>query len=296
VELCVSQNQTNCTIDPANYGDAIVAMDLHDGHVVWSQIFAGSHGLDVWTTACFSNSNPNGACPAAPGPDFDFAQAPMLFTINVTSTANDNTTNTTTLIDVLGVGQKSGLFMVLRRDTGALVWTTYVGPGGVCGGMQWGSAIDDKRIYVAVSNCDFQFFKLNNGLWINVGFWAALDRNTGAVLWQTPDPRAAEDKARAQGPLTITAGGILFAGSEAGDMHALDASNGNILWTYSTNGKVKGGATVVNGQVYWGSGDGNLYSFALGAVSAALTATATAWLPMCCTLLIWTTLNRHPSW
>ena len=41
---------------------------------------------------------------------------------------------------------------MVAADTGELVWETKVGPGGILGGMQWGSANDGKTIYTASSN------------------------------------------------------------------------------------------------------------------------------------------------
>jgi polyvinyl alcohol dehydrogenase (cytochrome) len=43
-----------------------------------------------------------------------------------------------------------------------------------------------------------------------------------------------------------------------GHMYALDAATGNVLWSYSTPGAVIGGASIVGGQVFWGSGYAHL--------------------------------------
>src|SRR5262249_23666004 len=48
-------------------------------------------------------------------------------------------------------GQKSGIY-ALNPDTGTVLWDTKVGPGLQLGGMEWGSASDGKRIYVAIGN------------------------------------------------------------------------------------------------------------------------------------------------
>ena len=77
---------------------------------------------------------PNGD-PATAGPDYDFAQGPMLL---------DD--------ELVGAGQKSGMFWAFKRKTGELAWKTQVTPGGVTGGLQWGSATDGRRIFVAAAN------------------------------------------------------------------------------------------------------------------------------------------------
>jgi len=54
--------------------------------------------------------------------------------------------------NIVGWGQKSGIYWALNADNGNIVWSTPVGPGGLAGGIQWGTATDGQRIYVAVSN------------------------------------------------------------------------------------------------------------------------------------------------
>ena len=41
-------------------------------------------------------------------------------------------------------------------------------------------------------------------------------------------------------------------------MFALDATNGNTLWSFAPGSSVNAGATIVNGTVYWGSGYSHL--------------------------------------
>ena len=55
-------------------------------------------------------------------------------------------------MDLVGAGQKSGQYWALDPDTGAVVWVTQAGPGGTAGGLQWGSAVDGKRVYTANAN------------------------------------------------------------------------------------------------------------------------------------------------
>jgi polyvinyl alcohol dehydrogenase (cytochrome) len=173
---------------------------------------------------------------------------------------------------------------VVNPDTGADVWNTQVGPGGTLGGLQWGSAVDGKRIYTAVSNNGFEEHLMKTGPGNNTsvkgGFWAALDAATGAVVWET-----AANKPPAVGPypdgavatntgMVTVANGVVFAGSMdfAGTMYAFNAATGQTLWSFESGGSVNSGAAVVDGNVYWGSGYANfgfgtgnnkLYSFGL---------------------------------
>ncbi len=50
------------------------------------------------------------------------------------------------------------------------------------------------------------------------------------------------------------ANGVLYASSFAGQMYALDATNGNILWSFASGGSVIDRPSIVDGVVYWGSG------------------------------------------
>ena len=58
---------------------------------------------------------------------------------------------------VLVVGQKSGVVHALDPDQeGKILWQTRIGKGGPLGGIMWGSAADQDRVYVA--NSDLRFF------------------------------------------------------------------------------------------------------------------------------------------
>ena len=158
--------------------------------------------------------------------------------------------------------------MALNPDTGEIVWSTQVGPGGVAGGMMWGSAYDGERIYVASTNSEFKPWTLLDGSSIYYGFWSALDPATGEILWQSANPAMHQ----ANGAVT-TANGVVFACSmdDDGYMFAMDAATGQFLWSFASGGSCAAGASIVDGTVYWGSGYGSfggspndkLFSFGL---------------------------------
>lgn len=231
---------------PANLVDAVVALDTRTGAIKWSfrglkwglQAFGIADGTDDWNVACFLP--PFTACPAETGPDFDFASAPNL----ITYTAADGSTR-----QLLGAGQKSGIYYALDPDTGALLWQTQVGPGSSLGGMEWGSASDGKRIYVSIANL--------YGIPTQVGgagSWAALEPETGKIIWQTGDPNGAISI----GPVTV-AGKAVFVSSMGGNprdhtMLALNAETGQTIWSFAAGSSVNAGPAVVDGVVYWGAG------------------------------------------
>ena len=240
--VCRAPGAAGCSpAAPDNYIDSIVALDLGTGRLAWA---TPTLPADVSTN--FDRAD---------GPDYDFAQGPMLFTTEIDGRS----------AAVLGVGQKSGVYWALDPATGRVLWKTEVGPGSRLGGMMWGSATDGKRIYVSIGNAAHTPVTIASAdgrtRTITGGFWAALDPATGAVLWRTPDPQGALDV----GALTV-ANGVVFAGSLApqGDnMYALDAATGAVRWAFASGGSVAGGPAVVDGAVYWGSG------YRIGAVSGA---------------------------
>jgi polyvinyl alcohol dehydrogenase (cytochrome) len=133
------------------------------------------------------------------------------------------------------------------------VWGTQGGPGSTLGGIEWGTATDGKRIYAAETNYNRTAYAIPGGHTINYGSWAALDAATGQVVWQTPDPKGGIDL----GP-TVVANGVVYAGSLTGDMYALDANNGKVLWSYHGEGASNASPAVVDGTVYWGNGYNHL--------------------------------------
>jgi polyvinyl alcohol dehydrogenase (cytochrome) len=229
---CVNPGQTHCKPLPADdHIDSIVALDLGTGHVRWAH-----HTLtaDTWTM-----SQPNSS------PDFDFGAGPNLYTTRIHGKPTD----------VLGAGQKNGMYYALDPATGRLIWSTQAGPGGVLGGIEWGTSTDGKRIYAAITNGSHKSYTYTtfNGRkgTTKGGLWTALDAATGAILWQTADP---EGGAYITDGFVSSANGVVYAGSSGGNFYAMDAKSGKIEWTFPSGGAVWSGATIVDGVVYWGSG------------------------------------------
>jgi polyvinyl alcohol dehydrogenase (cytochrome) len=236
-DVVACQNATptaNCTA-PDDFFDAALALDLKTGQVKWSKKLQGS---DTWTVACITSSGPNPNCPVPSSPDFDLGgSGPNL------------------VGNIVGFGQKSGIFWALNPDDGNIVWSTPVGPGASLGGIEWGTATDGKRIYVAIANSDHLPYTLvPAGQKITWGAWSALDVATGKILWQTADPTADTID---RGSVSV-ANGVIYAGSNSGQMYALDAITGNILWNFASGGTVIDGPSIVDGTLYWGSGYRNI--------------------------------------
>lgn len=232
VERCEQENPGDPSCTPSkDYFDSALALDMKTGAVRWHKHL---FGYDVWTQAC-TRPKQGVTCPDPAGPDYDLSgSGPNL------------------LGNIVGFGQKSGMYWALNASTGALVWSAVVGPAGRLGGIQWGTASDGKTIYAAIGNSNHSAYKLISGKTITWGAWTALNAANGKILWQTPDPtQGTMDEAS----LSV-ANGVLYAGSfdSAGHMYALNSSTGKILWSFASGGSVLDGPAIVNGVVYWGSG------------------------------------------
>ena len=257
--------------EPATkFSDAIIAMDLDTGRVLWS-FQAHPHGVqdDIWHGGCqqaVPGRNPNAggsagrgyppeSCPEKGSPDWDFSASPILATL-----ADGR--------NLLVAGQKSGVVWAFDVDKkGALVWSQDVArvlPGGG-GEIVFGGAADDHNAY----------FNLRSGGMV------ALDLATGMEKWFTPfgsaapAPFAAEaapvgntavpngGSAQAQGqeagqqmrapappslPIVASAAvtlipGVVLSSGVDGFVRAFSSSNGGLLWQYDTTQEFK----TVNG-------------------------------------------------
>ncbi len=253
---------------PSDGADAIIAFRLDTGARVWSRQMTAS---DAYTVGCGYQAPGTGSCPLANGPDLDFGSSAMLVTLSNGHRA-------------LIAGQKSGVVHALDPDRdGAVLWQTRVGSGGKLGGVQWGTAADEKHVYVAVSDVRFvpaapdspgaqpTPFGISLRLDPDVGGGLlALRIDTGEVVWRTPHPgcHGMPGCSPAQSAAVTAIPGVVFSGGLDGHLRGYAADSGRIIWdvdtkkTYSTvngvvaqGGSLDGpGAVVVGGMLYVNSG------------------------------------------
>lgn len=264
VKACHERNPNNkfCA-DFADHFESVLALDLRNGNIRW---VSRVQDYDAWNVSCISSVPagpvPGQNCPVPTGLDYDFGgSGANLFTVRDNFRENR---------DILGIGEKSGVYWAFNPDDGSLIWNTNVGPGSTLGGTEWGTATDGERIYVPISNRNGVTYTLQpSNTVVNGGSWAALDPVNGRFLWQTPTPGACTAKVgnavqgcMGLGPASV-AGGVVFAGSmdvNPADptMFALDARTGKILWSFAAGSSVIAGPAIVGDSVYWGSGYGHL--------------------------------------
>lgn len=259
----------NSYSDPASgSANAVIALRLDDGHRVWTRQMTAN---DASTMACDTAAPGAGNCPQAHGPDFDFGASAMLV-----ARGGDRR--------VLIAGQKSGVVHALDPDRdGAVLWQTRVGAGGKLGGVQWGTAADERHAYVAVSDLRVALAAPDTpgaqptpfGFPLRVdpdagGGLVALALDTGAVAWRTPHPGCGGKPgcSPAQSAAVTAIPGVIFSGGLDGHLRAYDATDGRILWHTDTNrsfatingvpgrgGSLDGpGVVVVEGMLYVNSG------------------------------------------
>ena len=200
---------------PANdSSDAIIALSLEDGHIVWKRQMTSG---DAWNMGCETKERIN--CPPEDGPDYDFGAATILAT---TSAGKDL---------VIG-GQKSGDVYALDPDQrGAVVWHRKIGRGGIQGGVHFGMALDGDVLYVPMSDFD------GGPRWPGKAYpgMYALDLATGETLWY----RRAEDVCNGRefcqpglsAAATALPGGVV-AGAMDGHLRVYERETGRVLWDF----------------------------------------------------------------
>ena len=193
-------------------GDALLAIDYRTGAIRWVRQFTEG---DVYTI--FQ--------PAPQGPDADIGAAPNLFRIG------DR--------DVVGVGDKAGVYAVLDRDTGDTVWARELPTGSHLGGIMTTAAYHSGSLYLA-SNTWVNLVDFHDAG--NRSTTYALDAATGAIRWQRALPSAVF------GALTY-ANGVVFQPTITGTVYALDATDGTILWSEQPGADLGGGVSVAAGRV-----------------------------------------------
>jgi len=251
--------------DPASKtSDAILAMNLKTGDLLWSRQLTEN---DAFNTSCTAGSPAN--CPNAKGPDFDFGQPPILVELGGSNRA-------------LVIAQKSGMVHAIDPDKqGAILWQSRASKGGYLGGSQWGSATDGQKLYVATSDVGLGGVAdatSPGGFRITVdpkigGGLHALDLKTGATVWDAKPALCAPGQSicsPAQSAAVSVIPGVVFSGSVDGHLRAYSTANGAVIWDVDTahefetvNGKpARGGSldvagpAIVNGMVFVNSGYG----------------------------------------
>jgi polyvinyl alcohol dehydrogenase (cytochrome) len=238
----------NYSDPPTAMSDAVVALRLSSGEILWSRQFTPR---DAWNSSCQLPGKVN--CPDSDGPDFDFAASAALVSLPNGKRA-------------LLLGQKSAVVYAIDPDRkGLTLWQARIGEGGTVGGIEWGPATDGRNIYVALSDIRFQV-ALKEGSNDRTyeldphkgGGMFAFRIDNGERIWQTPPPACERPACSPAQSAAISAiAGAVFSGSEDGHLRAYASANGKIIWDFDTSKEFKtvngvpghGGAIDVAGPV-----------------------------------------------
>lgn len=217
------------------FADSIMAIDYSSGELAWSTQFTDP---DVFNMA---------GAQGADGPDADVGAAPTLWSADG--------------VDMVGAGDKPGVFHARDRETGEILWETELAPGGRLGGVIGAAAYRDGRVFVTSNVGD------RVTVTTDVSTLFALDAASGEILWRTDLPQPAYGQ-------TSVVNDLVLQGTAAPGMYGVAADTGEIVWEHEPPAQVGAGPSIVGDLVLWGYGfwalsapedpQGGLLAFTLG--------------------------------
>jgi outer membrane protein assembly factor BamB len=189
---------------------------------------------------------------------------------------------------IVYTGSSAGGIFALNARTGAVIWTRTVATDissapAVVNGVVYvggdyypaqtvvyalnalnGAVIWNRTLQDATSFSDSSPAVANGVVYVSTDLKAwAFDASNGTLVWQHLAPIGHGQSAPG------VANGVVYLGSSggpySGGLYALDASNGNFLWGYSTDSAESdlSSPAIANGMVFFGTADGLLYAFHL---------------------------------
>lgn len=201
--------------------DSLVAIDYVTGEVAWVRQYTEN---DVYRLFM----------PIPKGPDADIGAAPNLFRIG------DR--------DVVGVGDKGGVYAVFERETGEPVWRTKIGPGSHLGGIMAPAAYAEGRLFIASNLWPSGFdssiaFVPDFDLPENTSELIALDASDGNEVWRVPISSPTIGG-------SMYANGVVYSAHTLGMAQAFDATDGTQLWQDQAGSSLASGQVVSNGMLF----------------------------------------------
>jgi outer membrane protein assembly factor BamB len=135
--------------------------------------------------------------------------------------------------DRIYVAFTDGTIRALDATNGQVIWSVLRQAGAFSS-----PAVADGRLYIAIHN---------SGL-------LALDTNTGSELWLAPMPGPQWSSP------AVENGRVFVGSRDDHKVYAFDAVTGATLWTSTTNDWVQTSPAVANGLIYIGNNAGNVYA------------------------------------
>jgi len=230
--VSTSGNFTRPATDNEN---SVMALDIDNGTVNW--IFQNTFP-DFSNAGCGLKPPLSNNCDY-PNNDFDMI-TPIL-------------TKTPSGKEVVIAGDKSGTVFSLQPDTGEVNWSNRLGAGSKLGGVHWGMAVDENKVYASITDIStekvaaldillgFDFFHGVSDATpvpaVNAqpGIYA-LDLETGTVQWKVRNYHTFEGEqidSIYSAALSVS-NDVLFAGSLDGLVKAFNTETGEELWSFDT--------------------------------------------------------------
>ncbi|KAF8858643.1 Quino protein alcohol dehydrogenase-like protein [Acephala macrosclerotiorum] len=176
---CQKQNFTSCL--PSNiWQESVLAIGIDRGTVNWIH---QPPPLDAYSAGCgYAGIVPQTQtlCPEVPGLDADFGMAPS-FVTGSSSTPQGK--------DTIVVRRKNGKVYAMSAQSGKIFWTTATSPSGIGGGLSWGIAADDNRVYfTAINSGEVPWRLVPSNESTNRSAYGVTSLKTGSILWETAVP------------------------------------------------------------------------------------------------------------
>jgi polyvinyl alcohol dehydrogenase (cytochrome) len=198
--------------------DALLALRLRDGHVVWKRQFTKDDVFNFGDQLF--------------GRDYDIGASPNLFTVGGRR--------------VVGVGDKAGRYATLDARSGKTVWRRKLCPASHLGGIMTTAAVVRGSIWLACNDLENpnELADASNRTAV-----IRLNAATGATRWSRTVPGGTV------GAVT-EAGGVVFVPNTLGTVRAFNGASGKLLWRARPGGAgdrsdhgIAGGVTVAANRV-----------------------------------------------
>lgn len=175
--------------------------------------------------------------------------------------------------DFVYVGDVANDFHKIDRETGDAVWTFsgaegfYMTKAAEADGVVY-APCNDGSLYALDSDGNLLWeFETGHYLWAqpqiadDVIYIASMDHYIYAVSLSGEEIWSVDMGGAGTGSLVLNeAGSILYAGSMGKQMMALDAKNGEALWSFDTESSLWGDPILVEGALYFADSGGQIYA------------------------------------
>jgi outer membrane protein assembly factor BamB len=235
------ENQTSSCMPDGIWQESVLGLDINTGKVNWGNRVSA---LDGFTMVCWT-ADASPLCNTGPNTDADFAMFPTYVPASLSGLKDD----------MVVVGQKSGNIYAFAAKDGSLVWGSKTSPSSSWGGLSWGMAVDNARVYfTAINYGKYDWPLIPSGVTITNSAFGSANLSNGNIIWETQVPQ----NNLAYTPPTVVGDIIIVAraglGTAVGSLMALSKTTGSILFDWPTDSTMRGGITVQDQYLIFGTG------------------------------------------